>query len=121
MGIEVTSTDGSTARTAVTIPTIFVDSPTGEFLLSHNASDHGCTTRGPGSPTLLCTIQGRMDPGNLLRLGGHPVLVAADGRFSTEPALRVGGNTLEFTARNPQGFTRLTTLEVDVMDVISGR
>jgi len=59
-------------------------------------------------------VAGESVPGTQVEIGGHPVTVGADGRFTTEIELREGRNPLRVRARGVGGQERTLEREVQV-------
>ncbi len=119
--VAMTGSRGAGASVRVPVPRIEVLAPAGELAVPYGEVSGPCRSAAPtdrpaDSPAAWCRVTGRTEPGNTVEIAGVAAEVAPDGGFSGEVPLGPGRNAVALVARNPEGVSRLATVEIVVTD-----
>ena len=122
--IEVVNARGQSLRTTVAMPKLeILDPPTEGALLPFGTTEDAFSVkpasevrRGKKRTIASYRLLGRTEPGNTVEMDGRRLIVDADGNFTAELKLRLGTNSFGLAARNPTGYTRLSSLILNVTD-----
>jgi uncharacterized repeat protein (TIGR01451 family) len=117
--IELSDAQGRYVKAAVPLPEIDITAPAGRFVIAYGETARDCVAADPATrpgPAVTCRMAGRTQPGNTVEVDGHSTPVGEDGSFVSDVELRLGSNLYGVVVRNPDGFTRMANLGIDVTD-----
>jgi outer membrane protein OmpA-like peptidoglycan-associated protein len=116
MTVLLSTSQGRSVETVVTLPTVRVLAPQGSFAIPLDQDRLGQSDLTTSSDDVILQTEflAITEPGNAVTFNGEPVEVDASGQFSALLTARAGDNYYGLVARNPMGMLRIVNLKLTV-------
>jgi uncharacterized repeat protein (TIGR01451 family) len=122
--VSVSDARGRSVQAGIKVPRLEITEPQGAKLLAYGekgehyrVSDAPQGGRwGPDETVMEHELVGRTNQGNVVELEKEALTVGPDGTFKTLLKLKQGSNQYGILVRDPSGYSRISTLIVNVAD-----
>ena len=116
--IELSNKHGRSISARLSVPQLLVIQPKNGALIPHDSSESMDSTLSASSSNNASQryqLVGKTEPGSLIQIGSTKVATSDDGTFEYPLTLELGEQSLQLVIYDPQGFTYITELNMDVL------